>query len=458
MKLSTVSICVCLCTLFVASAVMADPGPPDPISIDRQSPSVVDFIETPGNIYDMLLPGDPRFGLGWDTGAVAAGMVVHEPDVNYGLIPMQDNNDGHSNGEIDPFESPLLIYFSGDDMSMGMPQTDYDHQAIRIQAAGDRFVTNGFTTVSPAVALASGAQSLISGPIMPGGMGNFPINLLSANQHRYNEIPSIPPAAFNGYISPNGGTQMDDMDALELTPFRTSGQVVIHDTPIFFTLDAMSPSGGGLGADIFVSPPNVPNFVPFAPAPALGLIPNDEVDALAVWDIAGQGAQGGMAVAGQDFALFSLAPGSPSLYAILIGDANYDGVVSAGDYAAVQANFGNTGPIGSVLFGDANRDGVVSAGDYATVQANFGNMGGMSAADIFVTDFSGMYALYLTAMDLGMLPTDNIDAIDVEIWVDEFMFEEQLLDNTGEDGTVPEPATLSLLVIGGLALIKRRRK
>ncbi len=57
----------------------------------------------------------------------------------------------------------------------------------------------------------------------------------------------------------------------------------------------------------------------------------------------------------------------------LQGDANGDGVVSAGDYAAVQANFGNTGQAGGGLPGDANGDGVVSAGDYAAVQANFGN-------------------------------------------------------------------------------------
>ena len=57
--------------------------------------------------------------------------------------------------------------------------------------------------------------------------------------------------------------------------------------------------------------------------------------------------------------------------ALLLGDANRDGVVSAGDYASVQANFGNTGNPG--ILGDANGDGVVSAGDYACVQAYFGN-------------------------------------------------------------------------------------
>ena len=58
----------------------------------------------------------------------------------------------------------------------------------------------------------------------------------------------------------------------------------------------------------------------------------------------------------------------------LLGDANKDGVVSAGDYASVQSAFGDTGPDDGTLVGDANADGVVSAGDYASVQANFGNV------------------------------------------------------------------------------------
>ncbi len=57
---------------------------------------------------------------------------------------------------------------------------------------------------------------------------------------------------------------------------------------------------------------------------------------------------------------------------MLPGDANGDGVVSAGDYASVQANFGNMGQP-NYLIGDANADGVVSAADYASIQANFAN-------------------------------------------------------------------------------------
>ena len=90
------------------------------------------------------------------------------------------------------------------------------------------------------------------------------------------------------------------------------------------------------------------------------------------------------------------------LAALLDGDANSDGVVSAGDYSSVQSSFGNVSTM--ILDGDANGDGVVSAGDYSCVQSSFGSMAG------------------------GVAP-------------------------------VPEPATLALLSIGGLsALIKHGSK
>ena len=95
----------------------------------------------------------------------------------------------------------------------------------------------------------------------------------------------------------------------------------------------------------------------------------------------------------------ALAAGIPDPATLLLGDANRDDVVSADDYASVQVHFGDTGPIG--ISGDANLDGAVSADDYASVQLHFG----------------------ATA---GGVP-------------------------------IPEPATISLLTIGGLVILRRRK-
>ncbi len=112
------------------------------------------------------------------------------------------------------------------------------------------------------------------------------------------------------------------------------------------------------------------------------------------------------ATMGEDYWLTYLTEGELAGYtmltvgqAILSGDANNDGVVSAADYACVQANFGQAGIPG--MLGDANGDGVVSAGDYAAVQANFGNLA---------------------------------------------------------SAVVPEPVTLSIIALGSLAMLRRSRK
>ena len=78
----------------------------------------------------------------------------------------------------------------------------------------------------------------------------------------------------------------------------------------------------------------------------------------------------------------------------LTGDANGDGKVSFADYLILEANFGKTGM--SWVQGDFNNDGKVSFADYLLLEQNFGK-------------------------------------------------------------SIPEPATLSLLVLGGLAVLRRRR-
>ena len=81
------------------------------------------------------------------------------------------------------------------------------------------------------------------------------------------------------------------------------------------------------------------------------------------------------------------------------GDANHDGLVSADDYGSVQVHYGDTGAVG--ILGDADWDGVVSGDDYAIIQQVFNGGGG--------------WVVY----------------------------------------GVPEPATLTLLLVGGLVMLRR---
>ena len=181
------------------------------------------------------------------------GPVVHVTEGSFGLQPFQDNNDAHSNGETTQlFEEGMIFYFSGDDRSMGLPGTDYENQAQLLQAAGDRFVVNGIVS-APGVPGNLGA--VMNPPIRMSGAGGTPRNLLSANQHRYHEIPSVLPNVFNPYLPQHANTSpMDDLDALEITPFDLDGDK-LHDTNLYFSLDLVSPTLGLVGggpADILL--------------------------------------------------------------------------------------------------------------------------------------------------------------------------------------------------------------
>ena len=352
MKTRAALMIVCAGSLVAPGALADEPPPqaPDPVSFDRNSPSVVVFGETPCNIYGEIFGA----GLGgWDIGG--PGPILHIFELFYGMMSPPDNNDGHSNGEFDP-NLQCVVYFSGDENAKGLPGTAYRHQAVRLQAAGDRFVTNGPATLSPSASFNTGTPATI-GPAAWAG----PVNLLSVNQTSYNAIPSIPPIAYNLYTPPLAAHVMDDVDALELTPFDFNGDQML-DTPIYFSFDAASALGPFSAADIWFAPPGLFAYAIYAQSFQLGLQPgNDEVDALAVFDLAGLG----VIDPGLDYALFSLAPGSISL---------------------------------------AGPDGV------------FGTPDDYSAADIFVTDFNGFFTVFLAANSIGMDFNDNVDAIDVELY------------------------------------------
>ena len=85
----------------------------------------------------------------------------------------------------------------------------------------------------------------------------------------------------------------------------------------------------------------------------------------------------------------------------MAGDVNNDGFVGGYDLTQIIQNWGKTGAVRTD--GDLDGSTVVGGGDYTEVVSNWGN---------------------------GTLPT--------------------------EPGAVPEPAALSLLLLGALSLLKRR--
>lgn len=310
-------------------------------SIDRYSPTLSLCGGSAADLYHNVAPGAG----GCDVGGAP---VLDTQDVTYGLTG-NDNNNGHSDGEADPFANHL-IFFSVDGTSNGAAGTQVRHQSVRTQAMGDVFRSLVPPSLSAANSMAACA---------PAALGGAPRHVQAQHQTDYNLIPSVGPAVFNPFVPPAGFGPADNLDALELASFDIDGDNV-HDRPIYFVLDPASPSLGAFSAaDVFLAPP-AGVFYQFAPAAMLGLTGADDIDALVIWDRL----QIGGADAGSDHALFSLAPGSPAL----------------------------AGPDGT--FGTAD--------DY-------------SPADIFVTDFSGAFCLYLPHFQLQLQPGDNIDALDVVV-------------------------------------------
>ena len=184
-----------------------------------------------------------------------------------------------------------------------------------------------------------------------------------------------------------------DEEALSLKPgfFRDdlnaySAAVESGEQKVYFSIDALSASATSAfptpASVILVSDGSWTSSV-FADAAAIGLLPGDDIDALIVLDAGGDG----IANAGTDRAVFSLSPFSTSTY-----------LASGAVYAA-------------------------------------GLPGSLSPADVLVTNFDGSYELLAAAADLGLLPEDNVDALEV-----------------------PEPATMLWIALGWAGLSARGRR
>lgn len=171
----------------------------------------------------------------------------------------------------------------------------------------------------------------------------------------------------------------DDIDGLELDTEPAPNT--------YFAIDRLSATNGfgagTLASGLLVSPGNG-SFGIYATFAQIGLDPFDAIDGLILLDRAlDQSADPGV-----DIALFSLDPFSPDTF-------TFTGL----PYLPCVP-------------------------------------GHMSPADVCVTTFTGTFALWASAPDIGLRPDDNVDALD----------------------TVPEPTTSSLLGVALLFLFVARRR
>jgi hypothetical protein len=155
-----------------------------------------------------------------------------------------------------------------------------------------------------------------------------------------------------------GQTNQDNLICLETS--------IHHPGQDFVFVTFQGPSFTGNTANIFRLGTNATSFnrtnlLPFATAAQMGLTSGDIIDALALSDVSPGSSPGshhmlrnGTLNVQLDEALFSLAAGSPSLAS-----------------------------------------------------------GGFSAADVFYTSFGGSNSVFARAADLGLLPQDDVDAIDI---------------------------------------------
>lgn len=271
------------------------PLPPPFFSFDLQS----DFSGTTLRAADILVlsGGQPSLALAGET------LELHSPQddldafsANIVLMPGQPfvllfSLDRASTGQAEP--DPLLV-------DLGVPFNAAD-QAARGQAAGDEFM--GMQLFTPAGAIpARGARAMNC--------------VLVRNNYDEGGTDFGAMPATDAYGNVVVKTFQDNVDAVGALAHAPDGSII----NVYFSLTASSPSlstlPGGLqrsGATIFYNPDPqhlTPTMI-YATWYELGLVQNDDIDALLVFDTNANGHFDGL-----DQVLFSLSPGSPSLATI----------------------------------------------------------------------------------------------------------------------------------------------
>jgi hypothetical protein len=321
------------------------------------------------------------------------------------------------------FFPDLMLNFSVDRPSVGVPGTAVSIQAGLNQAPGDVYETTGVfahpgffagTLLPAGFALPTYAGLLPA--VGPGAGGN----LLYVNQGLPG--PGVPglglgtggpapgPPVLSPFVlaPPIGPGTHDNVDAYDRGLFNV-GTPPLEANTYFSVYPAEALAVGVSSGDLFLAPAGAPGAVPIPWAPSfalgldtLGIHPvvgtpfSDCVDALVVWD---NGIVGVLEPT-IDYALFSLSPGSASLLPM---------------------------------------------------------MGLINDADVFFTDFTGLFATYAPAGALGLIgdPTGGFGPRTVP----PFLIPESIIaDGLDALDVVPEPSSMLLAGLAGVALLFTARR
>lgn len=258
--------------------------------------------------------------------------------------------------------SPIDLAFSVDRASAGNgTPSGVATQAALNQASGDMFLTESLYTAPQNFIgrLNPGPFSGVLNARLPTGRRS---NRLLFDDFTAGLIAGAPSISATAPAPAYGTGTHDNIDAFELFPGNRAYFALYPD--VWRGVAPLLP--GSSASDVYdTAAPGgfVCGFPPFAQGSQAGLLPQDVIDALVVYD---NGAQGSVGCGGPgaepavDAMLFSLAPGSPSLF-----------------------------------------------------------LAGLDAGDVLFSDFTGAFAVYAEASDLGLSDSgavpdsgDNLDALD----------------------------------------------
>ncbi len=300
---------------------------------------------------------------------------------------------------------PILIKFSVDRATTGLPGTSLAIESMFSQAPGDIYTsTRAFPHPGTFVGSLTGAPFSGVLPSAGGGGGNVltydeSFFGLTAGLGAGVTLPAGVPAP---PIFPGTHDNLDAYNDLPAPTLDVTGDM-INDFDYFFSISPDEAAiTGTSSADIFdvATGAGATAPIPYAPSFTMGLdvfggFATDDIDALVLWDNGAPLGPNWNGPGGEpliDFAIFSLANGSMSL-------------------AAIQA-------MGLPVDGST----------------------------VFFTDFTGSFAVYAFGSDLGILDMmmtgdhfqGNLDALEIIF--------------------VPAPGSIAILALSSLALMHRRRR